>query len=359
MVGEIALAIPAGSLEWWREQARRARASSHMEEEQRFGERVLPFRDPHGLALALVEIEEDREFAVWGGEARCLPSTRSAASTRCGSRSACLPPSVALARGGCWAFAASRATGALASLVRPAGGRGRSRISRRRPRPRSARWGTGGRAPRSAGEWRTTKSSSRVRAAVEASGAPADAGHRSVLVPLGVLQGAGWDAVRAGHGWPWVRPRRRRREARRDARPPAVARSGAGARSRPRCRRSKCPPSRSESVRRRASARGEVRLVDAAPAAARRLRLGRRAPPGLLPPRARLGRPVHGAGEQGRGGLRPRLRSGAGAVLDRRPGRPARSARCSWSPIPSAKASPSCGSSSSSPRHTASGSVPG
>jgi glyoxalase family protein len=64
MVGEIALAVPRGSLAWWRE-----RLGEHgvplMEEESRFGEPVLPFRDPHGLPLALVEIAEDRQFAVW------------------------------------------------------------------------------------------------------------------------------------------------------------------------------------------------------------------------------------------------------------------------------------------------------
>jgi glyoxalase family protein len=66
MVGEIALAVPPGSLAWWHE-----RLAMHgvvrMEAESRFGERTIPFHDPHGLPLALVEIEEDREFAVWEG----------------------------------------------------------------------------------------------------------------------------------------------------------------------------------------------------------------------------------------------------------------------------------------------------
>ena len=66
MVGEIALAIPAGSLDWWRSRLEERKVPG-TEEELRFGERALPFRDPHGLPLALVEIEEDREFAVWEG----------------------------------------------------------------------------------------------------------------------------------------------------------------------------------------------------------------------------------------------------------------------------------------------------
>jgi glyoxalase family protein len=68
MVGEIALAVPPGSLAWWGERLA-AHGVTTMEEEARFGERALPFRDPHGLPLALVEIGEDREFAVWDGSA--------------------------------------------------------------------------------------------------------------------------------------------------------------------------------------------------------------------------------------------------------------------------------------------------
>ncbi|MGH7565483.1 MAG: ring-cleaving dioxygenase [Gemmatimonadota bacterium] len=64
MVGEIALAVPSGSMAWWHDRLGE-RGVSPMEEESRFGEPVMPFRDPHGLPLALVGIEEDREFAVW------------------------------------------------------------------------------------------------------------------------------------------------------------------------------------------------------------------------------------------------------------------------------------------------------
>ncbi len=60
----VVFAIPSGSLEYWRE-----RLVTHGvrpgDEEKRFGERVLPFRDPHGLALALVETHRPRPFVAW------------------------------------------------------------------------------------------------------------------------------------------------------------------------------------------------------------------------------------------------------------------------------------------------------
>lgn len=66
MVGEIALAVPAEHLEWWGARLGDNGVETHAIE-IRFGEPTLPFRDPHGLALALVGIEEDREFAAWRG----------------------------------------------------------------------------------------------------------------------------------------------------------------------------------------------------------------------------------------------------------------------------------------------------
>ncbi|MBW3660863.1 MAG: ring-cleaving dioxygenase [Gemmatimonadetes bacterium] len=65
-VGEVPLAIPAGALEWWRDRLV-ARGVWHAEETTRFGERTLAFRDPDGLPLALVEIDEERRFAPWAG----------------------------------------------------------------------------------------------------------------------------------------------------------------------------------------------------------------------------------------------------------------------------------------------------
>jgi glyoxalase family protein len=60
---EVALAVPAGSLDFWSKRLRE-RAVAARPVEERFGERVLPLADVHGLQLALVEVE-DREFVPW------------------------------------------------------------------------------------------------------------------------------------------------------------------------------------------------------------------------------------------------------------------------------------------------------
>jgi glyoxalase family protein len=61
---EISLAIPDGSIDYWRQ-----RLSEHGaklgEEEVRRGERVLTLSDPHGQHLALVETADEREFTPW------------------------------------------------------------------------------------------------------------------------------------------------------------------------------------------------------------------------------------------------------------------------------------------------------
>lgn len=64
-VVEIALAVPAGSLDAYWIDRLVGRGVSPGDEAERFGERTLPFTDPDGLALSLVEIGEDRAFAPW------------------------------------------------------------------------------------------------------------------------------------------------------------------------------------------------------------------------------------------------------------------------------------------------------
>ncbi len=61
---EVAFAIPEGSMSWWE-----SRLADHGVEtgelETRFGEPALPFRDPHGLALALIETGAPRPWVPW------------------------------------------------------------------------------------------------------------------------------------------------------------------------------------------------------------------------------------------------------------------------------------------------------
>jgi glyoxalase family protein len=70
---EVALAVPPGSLAWW---VARLREAGHAvgQVETRFGEQVLPLRDPHGLPIALVETADAREFTPWHGSS--VPAER-------------------------------------------------------------------------------------------------------------------------------------------------------------------------------------------------------------------------------------------------------------------------------------------
>jgi len=66
MTSEVALAVPASSLAWWRDRLAAA-GVAELAEVERFGERALTFRDPHGLALSLTGIVEPRDFTAWDG----------------------------------------------------------------------------------------------------------------------------------------------------------------------------------------------------------------------------------------------------------------------------------------------------
>jgi len=61
---EVPLAVPSGSLPFWKERFDR-HGVAYDEVELRFGETTLPFRDPHGLPLALVETADERPFVPW------------------------------------------------------------------------------------------------------------------------------------------------------------------------------------------------------------------------------------------------------------------------------------------------------
>lgn len=65
---EVSLAVPPGTLGFWRERLERYGVRMNPVE-VRFGQDVLPFVDPHGLHLALVESADslDRAFTPWEG----------------------------------------------------------------------------------------------------------------------------------------------------------------------------------------------------------------------------------------------------------------------------------------------------
>jgi glyoxalase family protein len=61
---EVPFAVPMGSLAYWQERFEKARVAFG-KVETRFGETALPFQDPHGLRLALVETNAERQFVPW------------------------------------------------------------------------------------------------------------------------------------------------------------------------------------------------------------------------------------------------------------------------------------------------------
>src|SRR5438094_5616907 len=64
LASEIALAIPAGSLEFWTERLTHFGVATKPAEVRR-GDRALPLIDPDGLEVALVETSDERDFVPW------------------------------------------------------------------------------------------------------------------------------------------------------------------------------------------------------------------------------------------------------------------------------------------------------
>jgi glyoxalase family protein len=64
LAAEISLAVPTGSLEYWSERLAKHGARTGAIEKRR-SDRAMPVTDPHGLALALAETSDPREFSPW------------------------------------------------------------------------------------------------------------------------------------------------------------------------------------------------------------------------------------------------------------------------------------------------------
>jgi glyoxalase family protein len=68
LASDVALAVPPDTIEWWAERLSKY-GTALGSPETRFGERVLPFRDPHGMSVALTESPSAmrRAFEPWDG----------------------------------------------------------------------------------------------------------------------------------------------------------------------------------------------------------------------------------------------------------------------------------------------------
>ena len=63
---EVSLEVPPGSLEYWGTRLQKY-GTPLQPIEARFGDKVLPLVDPHGLTVALVESARPRQFTPWSG----------------------------------------------------------------------------------------------------------------------------------------------------------------------------------------------------------------------------------------------------------------------------------------------------
>ena len=61
---ETSFAVPPGSLSYWQERLGQY-GVDYGSSQQRFGETTLAFQDPHGLQIALVETDDERQFVPW------------------------------------------------------------------------------------------------------------------------------------------------------------------------------------------------------------------------------------------------------------------------------------------------------
>lgn len=63
-ITETSLSVPVGSLDYWEQRLRDAGVVLGARQ-QRLGESALPFTDPHGLGVVLVETDDPRDFTAW------------------------------------------------------------------------------------------------------------------------------------------------------------------------------------------------------------------------------------------------------------------------------------------------------
>lgn len=137
---EVSLAVPVGSLDFWKPRLEERRVPAQPIE-TRFGERALPFTDPHGLGVALVETADTREFTPWS---RSSVATASQILGLHGVRiwERDLGPTVRTLTEGL-GFAAAGEEQGWSRFVVDGGGSGRHVDLQARPEERRGSWGRG------------------------------------------------------------------------------------------------------------------------------------------------------------------------------------------------------------------------
>lgn len=139
---EVALTVPPGNLAWWGERLERHGARPGTIE-TRFGDRALPFEDPHGMAVALVEapVSAPAGFAAW--PAGPVPPERQVRALHCARLLLRDPGPTARFLEDVLGFAPLAEDGGWRRFAFAGGGPGRMLDLRAAPElPRGA-WGTG------------------------------------------------------------------------------------------------------------------------------------------------------------------------------------------------------------------------
>ncbi len=140
LVVEVPFAVPKGSLQNWRARFDQM-GVKYGAVETRFGETTLPFKDPHGLQLALVESDDPREFVPW--EKSAVPveqQLRGMHSVRLWVRRLA-PTAEALTQ--CMGFARLGTENGWTRFAVEGGGSGKIIEVKELPQESRGRWGTG------------------------------------------------------------------------------------------------------------------------------------------------------------------------------------------------------------------------
>lgn len=138
---EVSLAIPNAALEYWQTRFTEM-GVRHQAVELRRGSWALPFSDPHGLPLALVETGDKREFTPWNESP--VPAAKQILglhSVRLWERDLGLTSAFLT---GTLGFEPIGAEGDWEGFAIPGGGSGRYLEIREMPQAERGQWGTGG-----------------------------------------------------------------------------------------------------------------------------------------------------------------------------------------------------------------------